>query len=281
MAVSVDELLTRARHELAAAPFGPSSREALLLVASSLSWSEARVLAHPEERVGPQQETRFEELLARRLTGEPIAYLLGEKEFFGRRFEVDSRVLIPRPETEHLVEAALETPLPERARLLDLGTGSGCIAITLAVELAGARVTAVDASLAALAVARKNAESHAVEDRISFIAGDLATAIDLTRFDLVVCNPPYIGVEEAASLSPEVREFEPAEALFAPGTSESVLCRLMNELATLRKGVPLLVEIGCRQSEGVRRHLENSHFELLELRPDYAGIPRILRTRRR
>jgi release factor glutamine methyltransferase len=281
MAVSVDELLTRARRELAAAPFGPSSREALLLVASSLSWSEARVLAHPEERVGPHQETRFEELLARRLTGEPVAYLLGEKEFFGRRFGVDSRVLIPRPETEHLVEATLETPLAERARLLDLGTGSGCIAITLALELPGARVTAVDASLAALAVARKNAERHAVEDRISFIAGDLATAIDIARFDLVVCNPPYIGAEEAASLSPEVREFEPAEALFAPGTSESVLRRLITELGALRKGVPLLIEIGYRHSEGVRRHLEDSHFELLELRPDYAGIPRILRTRRR
>src|SRR4030095_1300690 len=147
---NVGQLLAEARPRLAATPFGASTREALLLLGHVLNLSEAQVLARQESEVSGEAERRFRDLLARRLTGEPVAYLLGEREFYGRPFYVDSRVLIPRPETEHVVEAALAERLPAAPRLLDVGTGSGCLAVTLALEIPGARVAATDLSAGAL-----------------------------------------------------------------------------------------------------------------------------------
>ncbi len=148
-----DLLVAAARARLKTAPFEPSPREALLLVGRVLGLSEAQVLARGGEAVPEAAAREIEALLVRRLAGEPVAYLFGEREFFGRSFAVDPRVLIPRPETEHLVEIALALPLPARPRILDLGTGSGAIAVTLALELPAARVVATDRSPAALAVA--------------------------------------------------------------------------------------------------------------------------------
>lgn len=217
---------------------------------------------------------RFRSLLERRLTGEPIAYILGEREFYGRPFRVDSRVLIPRPETEHLVEAALELKLPRRPRILDIGVGSGCLAVTLALELLESTVVATDLSPGALAVAAANVRAHSVRDRVRLIASDLTGPLDLTPFDLVVSNPPYIDPAERAHLSIEVTRFEPARALFAPDRGDRILERLIQELATLRPGTPVLLEIGYDQADRISELARVAGLTLQEIRRDLAGHPR-------
>jgi release factor glutamine methyltransferase len=277
---TVRDLLTAARPLLAATPFGASPREARLLLGHVLGLSEAQVLARGEATVPALAAARFRELLARRLTGEPAAYLLGEREFWRRPFLVDSRVLIPRPETEHVVEEALAVPLPEKPWILDVGTGSGILAITLALEIPGARAVATDLSSGALAVAAKNARRLGAAERVALVGTDLTAGLDLGRFDLVVSNPPYVDLADAASLSPEVRDFEPALALFAPGCGDSVLARLFAQCAALRSEVRLVVEIGFGQLDAARGHAEASGLELVRVREDYAGIPRVLVLRR-
>lgn len=276
---TVDSLVREARKRLERAAFSPSPREARLLLGRVLGWSEARLLARGEEAVPPAAEARFRQLLERRLTGEPVAYLLGEKEFYGRPFRVDGRVLVPRPETEHLVEMALEAPLPPRPRVLDVGTGSGCLAVTLALELRRARVTATDVSLGALAVAAANARHLGAE--VSFVAADLATGLDPTSFDLVVSNPPYLGREEAGELSPEVVEFEPHRALFAEGSGESVVSRLLDLGRSLHENAALMMEIGHRQRDRVLALAARGPWEVVEVRQDYAGVPRTVHLVRR
>jgi release factor glutamine methyltransferase len=281
MTRTIAELLNDARRQLAGAGFHPSPREALLLLARVLDCSETQVLARADDRASSGQLARFERLLSRRLTGEPIAYLLQEREFYGRPFYVDERVLIPRPETEHLVEAVLQIPLPMAPIILEIGVGSGCLALTLALELAGSRSIATDISLAALSVARRNARRHGLLDRVLLAAADLAAAIDLSGIDLVVSNPPYIGERDAESLSVEIRDFEPRAALFAGLDGELVLRRLIAELRRLRSGTPMLLEIGAGQADATRRWCTDSAFDCVEIRPDYAGHPRVAVLRRR
>ncbi len=268
-------LVEDARRRLAAAPFRPPGREAALLLGRVLGLTEAEVLARDDRPVEQADVERFEALLARRLRGEPVAYLLGEREFYGRPFAVDPRALIPRPETEHLIEEALQLELPEAPRILDGGTGSGAIAVTRALELPAARVAAVDLSPAALAVAATNVRRHHVGDRVRLAATDLARGLALERFDLVVSNPPYVDPADRATLSPEITRFEPAVALFAPGTGESILVRLLSELDRLPSGTPLVLEIGQDQAERLETLAAGSPFELHRIRPDLAGIPRV------
>lgn len=322
MIPTIDQLLADARKRLGGAPFAPPRREAALLLGHVLGLSEAQVLARGEEAVPAEAAARFEALLARRLAGEPVAYLTGEREFWGRPFLVDSRVLIPRPETEHLVEAALALvpALPPRPRLLDVGTGSGCLAVTLALEVAGARVVATDVSPAALAVARSNARRHRVAGRgaqamktagsdgaaraahcaaeteagdsdrghavdatgcVAFAAADLASALRLSAFDLAVSNPPYVGHDEAPRLSPEVRDFEPEAALFTASQGLAVIARLLAEAETLRPGGFLAFEIGDGQLAAVEALLAGRPFDLREVRRDLAGKERVVVLRRR
>jgi release factor glutamine methyltransferase len=273
------QLLAEARPLLAATPFGAPPREALLLLGHVLGLSEAQVLARGEAEVPAVAEARFRALLARRLRAEPTAYLVGEREFWRRPFHVDSRVLIPRPETEHLIEEALAEALPARPRILDVGTGSGILAVTLALEIPGARSVGTDLSPGALVVAMKNAKR--LSARVLLAGTDLTAGLDLGRFDLVVSNPPYIDPADAPSLSPEVRDFEPSLALFAPGSGDSVLARLFSQCAALRPGVRLAVEIGFGQLGAARRHAEASGLEIIRVRNDYAGIPRVLVLQRR
>ena len=279
---TIAQLLAEARPRLAATAFGAPPREAALLLGWLLGLSEAQVLAHGEREVPKETEERFRSLLERRLTGEPVAYLLGEREFYGRRFTVDPRVLIPRPETEHVVEEALATSLPERPWILDVGTGSGILPVTLALEIPGARTVGTDLSPGALAVARGNARRHGVADRARFVSADLVRGLDLSRFDLVVSNPPYIDAGDAPSLSPEVVNFEPHVALFAPGYGDSVLARLFALLSRgLRPGIRAIVEIGFGQVEAARRHAEASGLHFAGAHQDYAGIPRVVVLERR
>ncbi|HYU34960.1 MAG TPA: peptide chain release factor N(5)-glutamine methyltransferase [Thermoanaerobaculia bacterium] len=279
--LTVRDLLVDARARLAATPFGAPPREAGLLLARVLGLTEAQILARDHDEVSPAAAERFRTLLDRRLTGEPVAYLFGEREFYGRTFQVDERVLIPRPETEHVVEAALAGPLPPRPWLLDVGTGSGILAVTLALEVPGARAVATDLSEGALAVASGNARRLGASGRVLPVRTDLAAGLDLSRFDLVVSNPPYIDPSEAPALSPEVCNFEPSLALFAPGSGDSVLARLFALCAGLRSGVRLIVEIGYGQLDVARRHAEASALLLEEAWRDYSSIPRVLTLRRR
>ncbi|MEA2559000.1 MAG: release factor glutamine methyltransferase [Acidobacteriota bacterium] len=288
MPPTVAQLLAEARPLLAATSFGAPPREAALLLGWLLALSEAQVLAYGEREVPEEIAERFRSLLERRLTGEPVAYLLGEREFYGRPFAVDPRVLIPRPETEHVVEEALAIPLPERPWILDVGTGSGILPVTLALEIPGALTVGTDISPGALAVASGNARRHGVADRVRFLGADLAHGLDLSRFDLVVSNPPYIDPGDAPALSPEVVGFEPHVALFAPGFGnggdggDSVLARLFALLGSgVRPGIRAIVEIGFGQIEAARRHAEASGLHFAGALRDYAGIPRVVVLERR
>lgn len=276
----ISGLLREARSRLAATSFA-APREAALLLGRVLGLSEAQVAARDDQPVAAAAASRFQALLARRLRGEPVAYLLGEKEFYGRLFLVDARVLIPRPETEHMVEAALGLPLPPAPRILDVATGSGCLAVTLALERPEARVAASDVSPAALAVAAANVRRLGAGAPLRLVCGDLAAPFDLSAFDLVVSNPPYVDPAEAATLPAEVCNFEPHLALFSPGRGDSTLARLLAGCAGLRPGAFVVVEIGFGQLDQARRHAEAAGFELREVRRDYAGIPRVLSLRRR
>ncbi len=279
--ITIGELLREARHGLAAAPFEASGREGGLLLSHVLGRSEAGILAHPEATVPSTSVAWFRELLERRLTGEPVAYLFGEKEFYGRSFRVDPRVLIPRPETEHSIEAGLALDLPSQPTILDVGAGSGCIAVTLALELATARVLATDLSYAALQVARSNVRHHGVADRVALIGSDLATGLQLDAIDLVVSNPPYVDQRDLEELSIEVRGFEPHLALFASSRGRFILARLLDELTSLRSGVHLILEIGYDQSAWLEATVEGHEaWDVVEIIKDYSSIPRIAVLRR-
>lgn len=279
--MKVDEALLWARARLADADFDPALREANLLLARTLGRSEAQLLAHGGDVVDQVLLVEFQARVDRRLSGEPVAYILGEKEFFGRDFFVDSRVLIPRPETEHIVELALRLGLPSGGRILDIGTGSGCLAVTLLAEMPGCWAVATDISLAALRVAESNARRHDVDRQLDLVATDLASTLSLDAFQLVVSNPPYIGLEEASSLSSEITDFEPQTALFAGPTGDSLLARLLETLSDLRGGTPLLLEIGADQSASIAQLAESSAFSLEGVHADLAGIDRIARLTRR
>ncbi|MEM7588201.1 MAG: peptide chain release factor N(5)-glutamine methyltransferase [Acidobacteriota bacterium] len=280
-ATTIAALLEAARRGLADAPFEAPRREGALLLAHVLGRSEASILAFPEAAVAAPDAERFHELLGRRLSGEPVAYLFGEREFYGRPFRVDSRVLIPRPETEHIVDAVLRLELTPAARIVDVGTGSGCLAVTLALELPEATVTATDRSPAALAVARDNAQRLGAANRVALFATDLTAGLRLEAVDLVVSNPPYVDPSERDSLSVEVVGFEPHLALFAPGRGHSVVARLLVELTDLRPGTHLILEIGYDQSAWLEAAVaELDAWRLIEILDDYSGIPRTAVLRR-
>ena len=255
--------------------------EAELLVAAALGLDRMGLFLALERPVDGAEIERGRELLVRRAAREPSAYLTGRREFYGRPFAVDAAVLIPRPDTELLVDQARRWS-EGRAGLtcLDVGTGSGCLAITLALELERPRVVAVDLSAEALAVARGNAE--ALEAAVEWIEGDgPGAAAARGPFDLVVCNPPYIEPEEAEDLAPEVRDHEPALALFAPrGRPDHWVERLLHEVPDLlAPGGLLLVELGHRQGARVGTLAEEAGWRA-EILPDLEGVPRVLAAQR-
>lgn len=274
----LEAALATARERLRRAPFRPVPREATLLLGHVLDLGEARVLARLDDELPQQAERRFFELLERRLAGEPVAYLTGEREFYGREFVVDRRALIPRPETEHLVEAALARQLPAAPCLLEIGCGSGCIAVTLALELPTSRIVATDISPGALALTATNARRYGVTKRLALVGTDLVAGVDLTRFDLVISNPPYVGDHERSELSPEILEFEPERALLGGGARGlDLIDRMLRELRAAPSGVPVLLEVGAGQAEALE---DTARFELRETIADYAGIPRVVVLRR-
>jgi len=245
-------------------------REARLLLRHVLGVTHAALEAHPERKVSPADTANFQALVSRRAAGEPVAYLTGRREFFGLEFHVTPAVLIPREETELLVEIAVEKPA---RRILDLGTGSGCLAIAVARELPQAQVTAVDASAAALAVARENAARHGVAVR--FLQGDWFAPLEGERFDLILANPPYVAEADPHLALGDVR-FEPRSALAAgPDGLDDIRRIVAAAAAHLVAGGRLFFEHGYDQAQAVAALLAQAGFVAIEQRRDLAGIPRV------
>jgi len=238
-----------------------------------LGRDRAYLLTHPETILSPEQAALYEEWLSRRARHEPVQYIIGEQEFFGLKFRVTPDVLIPRPETEHLVEGALACIERESTpRIADIGTGSGAIAVALAHALPNAQVTALDNSPAALAVARGNAGMHGVGERIRFIESDLLTAVHGEHFDMIVSNPPYVAAGE--ELEAQVRDYEPPSALFAGEDGLDIYRRLIPQaFAALKPGGWLLLEIGYGQRDALAQLL--SQWTSLSFIADLQGIPRV------
>ena len=252
-----------------------------LLLAFVFGWERVRVLSHAEQSVSDEAWIRLQDLVFRHANGEPLQYLTGEREFYGLSFRVTPQVLIPRPETEILIEKALElvrSGLCARSRFADIGTGSGCISVSFAHENPASVGWAVDISGAALKVARENATRHGVADRILFIQADLLECFPRKQcFDLILCNPPYIAYKEYDSLPSGVRDFEPHEALFGGESGLEVYRRLIPEVSSrLESGGYLLLELGIGQAEKVAPFVQNQGFSLETIIDDLQGIPRCL-----
>jgi len=249
-------------------------------------WERGQLLAGLRDACPPGFAEGFEPLVRRREQREPTGYLTGHREFWSLEFEVGPGVLIPRPETELLVEEVLARVTSRvegsHLRLADVGTGSGCLAVALARWLPGAQIVATDVSDAALRVARRNAARHKVGDRVLVLQGDLLQSAD-GLFDVIVSNPPYVPAGDLASLQPEILAFEPVGALEGGLDGLDVIRRLVPEAATrLVPGGWLMFEFGFGQSEGVRAIMAGEpRFALVDLRADLAGIPRVAVARRR
>jgi release factor glutamine methyltransferase len=247
-----------------------------MLVLHLIQRDRAFLMANPLSNLSAEGAVCYYVLLERRLAGEPMQYITGETEFYGLPFQVNRSVLIPRPETEHLVEKVLALAAGfEKPRILDVGTGSGAIAVALAHELPEAQVAAIDLSAAALAVARGNAERNGVAGRIRFVEGDLLAPFAGEQFEIVVSNPPYVAESDRAQLDVEVRDYEPGLALFA-GNGLDVYRRLIPDArAALAAGGFLALEIGYGQDEAVAGLLAEAGFKQIEFTADLQGIPRV------
>jgi release factor glutamine methyltransferase len=288
--------LRKAMADLRAAQVSSHTLAAELLLMHVLERDRAWIYTHPEQTLEPAAMERYFALVARRAAGEPTQYLTGKQEFWGLEFEVTPAVLIPRPETEHVVEVALErlgsrgikinmkTGLPSPPlRIADVGTGSGCIAVALANELPHAAVLATDISARALGVARRNSVRHRVADHITLVQADLLASVnEVNPFDLIVSNPPYVGRNESDQLAREVREHEPAAALFAGPNGVEIYPRLIQQAALLlqRRGI-LVLELGYNSLDHVRALLYGQPAWVnVSVTNDLAGIPRVIAAER-
>ena len=251
-------------------------RDAELLLLHTLRIPRTTLLAHPSRKLSPTEESLYESSLARRLKNEPIQYITGQQEFYGLTLKVTPAVLIPRPETEHLVEAVLHhLPKDQPTKIADIGTGSGAIAIALAVHLPKAQITALDLSLEALKVAQANAEIHNVTNRITCLKSDLLAALPANElFDAIVSNPPYIPESDRPTLHPEVRDHEPHTALFAGTEGLDIYRRLIPQAHALLKPNGLIaLEIGHGQREALTNLLGAWHA--VHFVDDLQQIPRV------
>jgi release factor glutamine methyltransferase len=286
--LQLKEALTSAIAQLTAEQVPSPRMNAELLLMFTLGCDRAYLYAHPERGLTHDEQTRYEQALAERARGVPAQYITGHQEFWGLDLIVSPAVLIPRPETEHVIETVLELQVsPSRSRkpgtgsrIVDVGTGSGCIALALAKELPEAELHATDISSAALEIARANAARHQLESRIQLHHADLLLAgFDDNSFDIVVSNPPYVGESEEDQVQLEVRKFEPRSAVFAGPIGIEVIARLIPQAyAALKPGGWVVVEISGTISEKVRQLLQDWNDVLI--RPDLQSIPRVVQARK-
>jgi release factor glutamine methyltransferase len=257
--------------------------EAQILLGHVLKCDRIHLYTRTDEEPDEASRAAFRELIKKRADGTPVAYLVGYREFYSLKFEVTPDVLIPRPETELLVLKCLDRISKiSKPKILDVGTGSGCIAITLAKQNSAVQVQAIDRSDKALAVARNNAQRHEVSDRIQFLAGDLFQPLKKEiSFDLIVSNPPYISEAEYSQLDKSVRDFEPREALLAGADGLDIYRRLIPESVLFLKSKGFLaVEIGSTQQENVEQIFRESFTDVTTIRDD-AKLPRIVLGKKR
>lgn len=269
--------------------------DARLLLQHVLNASHADMIANPDRKISDEEASRLYNMTERRASGEPVSKIIGMKEFYGRDFIVTADTLDPRPETEVLIECALrfakesDIALSHRERegprncgegeglkILDLGTGTGCIALTLLLELPDARAICVDVSDAALEITKNNAEKHGVLDRVTFIQSNWFENIT-DSYDLIVSNPPYIPESDIESLSKDVRKFDPILALNGGGDGLNPYKIIFSHLhAHLNYGGAAFFEIGFLQSEDITRLVKESRIRMVGITPDIAGIPRVV-----
>ena len=263
-----------------------------LLLMFTLSADRAHLFAHPERELSVDEASRYQAALAERARGVPAQYITGHQEFWGMDLIVTPAVLIPRPETEHVIETVLDRvgrALPSTGsgqalpagplRIADVGTGSGCIGLALARDLPQAQIYATDISPAALEVARANAARHQLESRIHFREADLLAGFENNSFDFIVSNPPYVGDSEEDSVQLEVRKFEPRNAVIAGPTGTEVIARLIPQAhAALRPGGWLVMEISGTISDEVKQLLRD--WNEVQIRPDLQSIPRVVQARK-
>jgi release factor glutamine methyltransferase len=280
--VQLKQVLDSAIERLTAAQVPSPRMNAELLIMFTLACDRAYLYAHPERELTPDETQRYDEALARRATGVPAQYITGHQEFWGLDLIVSPAVLIPRPETEHVVEAVLELakadgrgrPSPHDLNIVDVGTGSGAIALALAKELPTAQIHATEISPEALEVARANAARHDLSSRIDFHLGDLLSGFSPASVDIVVSNPPYVGESAEDSVQLEVRKFEPRKAVFAGPTGLEIIDRLTPQAHdALRPGGWLVFEISGAIADPVRDLLAS--WDEVEIRNDLQGIARV------
>jgi len=268
----------------------PSPRlNAELLLMFTLNCDRAYLFAHPEREFTSDEQTRYESALAERARGVPAQYITGHQEFWGMDLIVSPAVLIPRPETEHVIETVLELASVEGAggqecpphtiRIVDVGTGSGCIALALAKEFPHAEIHASDISAGALEIARANAARHQLETRIQFHEADLLEGLGVADLDFIVSNPPYVGETEEDQVQLEVRKFEPRPAVFAGSAGTEIIARLIPQAeAALRPGGWLIMEISGSVADETKHLLGG--WDEMRISLDLQAIPRVVRARK-
>jgi release factor glutamine methyltransferase len=287
--MTLAEAINKAAIKISAAGIDTSGLDAEVLLCHVLNKDRAWMLAHFRERLDGKLCGIFEYAVERRAKREPLQYITGKQEFWGLEFAVSPEVLIPRPETELIVETVLNR-MQDKNRplaLVDLCTGSGCIAVALANELPQARIIATDKSAGALAVARGNALRHHVLDRIVLYEGDLTDPLESLdidgQVDIIVSNPPYVRSSDYPALQPEVRDYEPALALFAGPEGTEIHQRIINEaIRYLKSNGLIIVEMGIGQAETLVNKLkENGQYGSFEILRDLAGIERVIAARKK
>ena len=275
--MNIASALTKSAADLAAANISEPRREAASLLALSLDQTSAFLYAHPDYVLTGDEVARYAECVGRRATREPFQYITGRQEFFGLEFAVRPGVLIPRPETELLVESAIEILKPiSSPQFCELGVGTGCISISILNGVKGATALGVDISPAALALTEENADAHGVASSLKLVESDLFAKVT-GRFDMIVSNPPYIADADREDLQPEVRDFEPTPALFAGRDGLDIIRRIIASAPRfLLPNSYLLMEIGFGQSRAVKSLFGDSVWRSVELLPDLQGIPRVV-----
>lgn len=277
--MNIEDAISSAVSDLMAPGVPDPLRDARTLLSSVLSKDLAFIIAHPEYILSDEERRGLANAVSRRSAREPLQYIIGHQEFYGLEFRVTPEVLIPRPETEAVVETAigLLEKLPE-PRFFEVGVGSGCISVSILKHLPGARAVGSDISEAAIAVARENAERHGVLSRFELVCTDIFPELtSQNRYDVIVSNPPYVDIRDVASLQAEVRDFEPRIALTDNGDGLSIIRRIVESSPMhLKPRGALVLEIGFRQSQAVGEMFERGLWAEPEFRPDLSGIPRVV-----